>query len=108
MRTKLPASYFPHAPYIGSMKLKLIYHEEFIHDGSVIHDYTFRRDDGTEIDVEAWKYDYHGIDTISIPRIFEFAYWLAEQDFPDDLDIADYDTLDGIVSRFERKIRGWD
>lgn len=90
------------------MKLKLIYHEEFIHDGSVIHDYTFRRDDGTEIEVEAWKYDYHGICSISIPWIFEFAYWLAEQEFPDDMDIADYDTLEGVVDRFERKILDWD
>lgn len=90
------------------MKLKLIYHEEFIHDGFLINDYTFRKDDGTEIDVEAWEYDYHGVRTISIERIFEFAYWLAEQDFPDDLDISDYDTLEDVVSRFERKIRGWD
>lgn len=90
------------------MRLKLIDHEEYVYDGSVTHDYTFRRDDGTEIDVEAWKWDYHGICSISIPRIFEFAYWIAEQDFPDDLDISDYDTLEGVVDRFERKILDWD
>lgn len=89
------------------MRLKLIYHEEYIHDGSVTHDYTFRRDDGTEIDVEAWKYDYHRIDTISIARIFEFAYWLAEQDFPDDMDISDYDTLEKVVRVFENELQGW-
>lgn len=89
------------------MRLKLIDHEEYVYDGSVTHDYTFRRDDGTEIDVEAWKWDYHGICSISIPRIFEFAYWIAEQDFPDDLDISDYDTLERVVSVFENEIRGW-
>lgn len=89
------------------MRLKLIDHEEYVYDGSVTHDYTFRRDDGTEIDVEAWKWDYHGICSISIPRIFEFAYWIAEQDFPDDLDISDYDTLERVVSVFESEIRGW-
>lgn len=89
------------------MRLKLIDHEEYVYDGSVTHDYTFLRDDGTEIDVEAWKWDYHGICSISIPRIFEFAYWIAEQDFPDDLDISDYDTLERVVSVFENEIRGW-
>lgn len=36
-----------------------------------------------------------------------FAYWLAEQDFPDDLDISDYDTLKRVVSVFEDELQGW-
>ena len=39
---------------------------------------------------------------IYIDNVFDFAAWIKDKEFPDDLDITDYFTLEGVVEKYER------
>lgn len=102
------------APYIGNMRLKLIDHESVTEETDFgtcdLCAYTgeatfttliFKRDDGQILRAETWYWCWGDLFEIDIDNVFDFAAWIKDQDFPDDLDITDYYTLEGVVEDYK-------
>lgn len=102
------------APYVGSMKLKLIDHESVTKETDFgtcdLCAYTgeatfttliFQRDDGEILRAETWYWCWGDLFEIDIDNVFDFAAWILTQDFPDDLDITDYGTLEKVVEDYQ-------
>ena len=89
------------------MKLKLIDHESVTKKiGSETPETTFttlifQRDDGQVLRAETWDWCLGDMLTIYIDNLFDFAAWIKDQDFPDDLDITDYGTLQNVVDDYQ-------
>lgn len=103
------------APYVVGMRLKLIDHESVTEETDFgtcdLCAYTgeatfttliFKRDDGEILRAETWYWCWGDLFEIDIDNVFDFAAWIKDQNFPDDLDITDYYTLEGVVEDYER------
>lgn len=103
-----------YAPHLLGMKLKLIDHESVTKETDFgtcdLCAYTgeatfttliFQRDDGEILRAETWYWCWGDLFEIDIDNVFDFAAWILTQDFPDDLDITDYDTLQGVVDDYK-------
>ncbi|MDU6681739.1 MAG: hypothetical protein E6468_07825 [Varibaculum cambriense] len=62
----------------------------------------FKRDDGEILRAETWYWCWGDLFEIDIDNVFDFAAWIKDKEFPEDLDITDYYTLEGIVEDYER------
>lgn len=102
------------APYIVGMKLKLIDHESVTEETqfgtcdfcactteTTFTTLIFKRDDGEVLRAETWDWCLGDMLTIYIDNLFDFAAWIKDQDFPDDLDITDYGTLQNVVDHYQ-------
>ena len=98
---------------MGSMRLKLIDHESVTEETDFgtcdLCAYTgeatfttliFQRDNGEILRAETWYWCWGDLFTIDIANLFDFAAWIKDQDFPDDLDITDYSTLRDVVDEY--------
>ena len=99
---------------MGSMRLKLIDHESVTEETDFgtcdLCAYTgeatfttliFQRDDGEILRAETWYWCWGDMFEIYIDNVFDFAAWIKDKEFPDDLDITDYYTLEGVVEDYE-------
>lgn len=99
---------------MGSMRMKLIDHESVTEETDFgtcdLCAYTgeatfttliFKRDDGEILRAETWYWSWGDLFEIDIDNVFDFATWIKDKDFPDDLDITDYDTLQSVVDDYE-------
>lgn len=99
---------------MGSMRLKLIDHESVTKETDFgtcdLCAYTgeatfttliFKRDDGEVLRAETWYWCWGDLFEIDIDNVFDFAAWIKDKEFPDDLDITDYDTLEGVVEDYK-------
>lgn len=102
------------APYIVGMRLKLIEHESVTKETDFgtcdLCAYTgeatfttliFKRDDGQILRAETWYWSWGDLFAIDIANLFDFAAWIKDQDFPDDLDITDYYALRDVVDKYQ-------
>ena len=62
----------------------------------------FQRDDGEVLRAETWYWSWGDLFEIYIDNVFDFAAWIKDKEFPDDLDITDYYTLESVVEKYER------
>ena len=97
------------------MKLKLIDHESVTKETyfgtcdfcaytgeATFTTLIFQRDDGEVLRAETWYWSWGDLFEIYIDNVFDFAAWIKDKEFPDDLDITDYFTLEGVVEKYER------
>lgn len=103
---------------MGSMRLKLIDHESVTEETDFgtcdLCAYTgeatfttliFKRDDGRVLRAETWYWCWGDLFEIGIDNVFDFAAWIKDKEFPDDLDITDYNTLQDVVDDYQDETR---
>lgn len=61
----------------------------------------FKRDDGEVLRAETWYWCWGDLFEIDIDNVFDFAAWIKGKEFPDDLDITDYNTLRDVVDDYK-------
>lgn len=61
----------------------------------------FKRDDGEVLRAETWYWCWGDLFEIDIDNVFDFAAWIKDQNFPDDLDITGYGTLQDVVDDYQ-------
>lgn len=96
------------------MKLKLIDHESVTKETyfgtcdlcaytgeATFTTLIFKRDDGEILRAETWYWSWGDLFEIDIDNVFDFAAWIKDKEFPEDLDITDYDTLQSVVDDYE-------
>lgn len=96
------------------MKLKLIDHESVTKETdfgtcelcastgeATFTTLIFKRDDGEVLRAETWYWSWGDLFTIDIDNVFDFAAWIKDKEFPDDLDITDYYSLRAVVDKYQ-------